>query len=245
MKRYIFMVINIALLFGATSCRLDDGTTPDRQKANRLLWTQVGDALDTARSHIEVVTCLNDYMLDAEHFDKAYRCTVEKQAEGEYTVNYSYNTISYRINTDGKRLDEGGKWVLYTRYGAYPFVKVATVEGVTGESAKFNFTTDYWEDFNYEYGYGFCADVEYSYDAIERALCLTMNNLSGTITNAQNYNGGSDDFTTTYSSVVPVTFIGTLDSARIDICYKDNILHTERWLTVVVENKFTTFAPYE
>ena len=68
MRRYFsIFVVALVALFTATSCQLEGGTEPDLNRANRLLWGRVNDALYQHHDHFLIVAQLNDTLLGKEY----------------------------------------------------------------------------------------------------------------------------------------------------------------------------------
>ena len=241
MRKYIsILTIALAALF-ATSCELEGGTTPNRNKANDLLWNRVSEALGGHYEHILTVAQLNDTLRDAGYVKKAYDyCVVAEESEGVYTLEYGSNR-TYRINTAGKKLEEGGEWSVNVQYGPYmePY-KLGTVKGVVGEPAKFS--VDFDDEFGYRSAYrnAMKADVEYTYDESNECLDITFANIDGF--SVERGDSTRPEYIIEFDSTEPLVFYyGVLNSGKMNILYKDNLLHTQRSVIVEIFNKFVTF----
>ena len=248
MRRYIsIFVVALVAIFAATSCQLSGGTEPDTQRANRMLWSRVYEGLNEQTQHIKTIAYLNDIMLGIKWGTANKPIGIEEKESGDYIIyygedNYSY-PMAYRIVTGGKRLDEGGEWVVFVKYGTYmEFAKVGIAQGTIGEATKFHLTSSNEASMRYDYIYTQQADVEYSYNSTEEALHIALSSVDGVSTDTIG-NGSEADFIIKYSSVEPLVFIDqTLYSGEVDILYKDLVENTSRSLTVQIANKIITFA---
>ena len=245
--RKIFSVVVVALvtLFAATSCELTSGTDPNPNRANQLLWGRVNDAVYQQYDHILAVAHLNDTLVGKTYPKSLYKpCKLEVK-DNIYTLTYGtadYASWSYRIKSDGKRLDEGGEWAIYYRTGTYmEYVKLGNVVGIVGESAKFNLSIDNSEYAKYYYGYYFVADSEvaYEYDDVKETLCVKYNTFQGITTDTTT----TPDYTIEFAAVEPLVLSGEIEQGKVDILYKDFVENTSRQLSVVIANKIVTFVP--
>jgi len=249
MRRYIsIFVVTLVAIFATTSCQLEGGTTADTQRANRMLWNRVYDGLNEHTQHITTIAYLNDAMLDIKWDTDNKPIGIEEKESGDYIIYYGedkyYYPMAYRIVTGGKRLDEGGEWVVYVKYGTYmEFAKVGTAQGRVGEATKFHLKTDNGASMRYNYIYTQQADVEYSYNSTEEALHFVLSSVEGVSTDTSSI-GSEADFIIEYNSVEPLVFIDeTLYSGEVDILYRDFVENATRSLTVQIANKIITFAP--
>ena len=130
MRNYIsIVVVALAAMFMATSCELESGTEPNPNRANQLLWNRVSDAVYQQHSHAEVVAQLNDTLIGKSYPKSVYQACELEVEDNIYTLTYNegYYSRSYRIQTDGKLLNQGGVWVIYYRTGTYmEYVKMGT-----------------------------------------------------------------------------------------------------------------------
>ncbi len=245
MRKYIsILAVALAALFVATSCEFSSGTDPDTNKANRLLWNRVQEALGSQYHHIVAVAQLNDTLRKAEYGNKPYKGEVPEitESNGVYTLVYAYER-TYIVNTLGKKLEEGGEWSIQVKYGTYmePY-KLGTVKGVVGEPTKFSF--DFADMYAYRGPYP-CAlksEVEYFYNVSDESLDITLFNTEGH--SVEHYAEDHPDYIIEFKAPEPLVFYGgELYSGVVDILYKDNVSQTQRGVTVEISNKFTTFAP--
>ncbi|MBQ3026084.1 MAG: hypothetical protein IJD27_00990 [Alistipes sp.] len=246
MRRYFsIFVVALVALFTATSCQLEGGTEPDLNRANRLLWGRVNDALYQHHEHFLIVAQLNDTLLGKEYGRCPYPTCDITEKDGVYTIFYSQYNRTYRIKTDNKRLDEGGVWSIYVRYGSYGgFIELGKAEGVVGESSKFNLsitTAELGAGFGYAYCYSADSEVEYEYDDIAEGLTIRYNTVKGILADEQL--SASDDYIVEFEVVEPLIIRATIESGKVDILYRDLVNNTSRSLTVEIVNKITTFAP--
>lgn len=244
MRKYISILAVALVAMFATSCQLEGGTTPDPNKANRLLWNRTQEVLSGQYEHLMVVMQLNDTLRGAEYGNKPYKNynpeIIEK--DGVYKLAYGYQR-TYTVNTAGKKLEEGGEWVVTVKYGQYmdPY-KLGTVKGIEGEPMKFSFDFDDLYAYRSSYHSALKADVEYEYNESDNNFDITLTNAEGY--SVEQYESTTPDYIIEFDAVEPLVYYeGVLYSGKVDILYKDNISHTQRSVTVEISNKFTTFAP--
>lgn len=237
MRRYFsILVVALMALFTATSCQLEEGTEPDHNRANRLLWSRVETALNGQYEQAQVVALLNDYMLGIDR-GEANEPIVISEKEGVYTLS---SNISYRVNTNGKRLNEGGEWVLYVKYGSYmEFEKIGIVEGVVGEDAKFSIESEV--GLHSPYYSALRSDVEYLFNDVEEMYEFTFTTCNGISTDTNNASS-SMEYVIEFEATEPLVYTEkALWSGKVDIHYKDNVAGTERNVTAEIERRFVTF----
>lgn len=246
MRNYISILMVALVALCATSCQLEGGTTPNPNKANNLLWSRTQEVFNLQYEHILTVAQLNDTLRDAEYgktpYD-GYNPDIVESEEGVYTLQYGYER-TYRINTGGKKLEEGAEWIVHLKYGNYmDYFKLGVVKGVVGEPTKFNFDFDDTYGHYTPYHNVLKSDLEYWFNTGEGMLDVSFSNSEG-------YTLDQGDIATTPSYIImfkvtkPMEYnSGVLYSGEVDILYKDNILNTQRGLTVEIFNKFVTFAP--
>jgi hypothetical protein len=245
--RKIFSMIMVALvaLFVATSCELASGTDPNPNRKDNLLWSRVNEVINQHYNHAVAVAHLNDILLDRAYIEIAYQPCDFMAEENTYTLRYGSTSSarSYRIKTDGKRLDEGGVWEIYYRTSTYAeYVLLGKATGIVGESSKFKLSID-----NKEYAQSYLAycyaaesEIEYEYDSFLRdCLCVKYNTFKGTIAKRSE----QTDFTIEFEVVEPLVIYTSLEQGKIDILYKDLIQNISRELTVEIANKIVTFDP--
>ena len=244
--RKIFSMIMVALvaLCVTTSCKLADGTDPNPDRKNTLLWGRVNDVINQHYDHATAVAHLNDILLDKAYIEIAYGPCDFMAEENTYTLRYgsTYYARSYRIKTDGKRLDEGGVWEIYYRTSTYvEYVLLGKATGIEGETSKFNLQIDneeYAQSFS-AYRYAAESEIEYEYDSFLRdCLCVKYNTFKGTIAERSK----QTDFTIDFEVVEPLVIYASLEQGKIEILYKDLVENTSRQLTVEIVNKSVTFA---
>ena len=244
--RKIFSMIMVALaaLFVATSCELASGTDPNPNRKDILLWSRVNDVINQHYDHAAAVAYLNDVLLDRAYIEIAYEQCDFMAEENTYTLRYgsTYYARSYRIKTDGKRLDEGGVWEIYYRTSTYAeYVLLGKATGIEGETSKFNLQIDNEEYAQSYLAYWYAAEseIEYEYDSFLRdCLCIKYNTFKGTIAERSK----QPDYTIEFEVVEPLIFFSSLEQGKIDILYKDLIENTSRPLTVEIADKIITFA---
>lgn len=243
MRKYIsILVVALVALFTATSCQLESGTEPNPNKANQLLWRRVETALSGQYEHAQMVAWLNDYMLDVA-WGETYEPITLSESEGVYTLRNTLDSdhyaTTYRINTNGKRLNEGGEWILYVKYNSYmEYAKIGVVKGIVGENAKF--AIDCEVSHQTPYYNALKSEVEYSFNATEDIYELKFASCKGISTNTDH--ATNMEYIIEFEATEPLVYTGkTLWSGKIDILYKDNIAGAQRNLTVDIENKFVTF----
>lgn len=237
MRKYISMIlVALVAMFVASSCQLDSGDTPNPNRANNLLWGRVNDAINQQYDHFWAVAYLNDVMLDREYVESVYKRCEIVEGTNLYTITDASSNASYRIKTDGKRLDEGGEWAIYCRMGTYmEFSEVGKAIGIEGESSKFNLVVD-----NSRWGYTYYADsysaeseIEYEYDEVVECLCVNFNTFKGFC---------SDDptpasYVIEFEVVEPLYIRASIEEGEVDILYKDLVEKTTRSLSVVIANR--------
>ena len=244
MRKYIpILVVAFVALFMATSCQLESGTEPNPNKANQLLWRRVETALNGQYEHAQMVAWLNDYMI-GEVWSETYEPIEVSEKEGVYTFSYTmsgdYHATTYRINTGGKKLNEGGEWVVYVKYGSYmEFAKIGVVKGVVGENTKFSiecevgYQTPHYNDMQ--------SEVEYWFNTTEELYEFTFMECKGISTDTNNASN-SVEYIIEFEATEPLVYTDkTLWSGKIDILYKDNMAGTERNVTADIERRFVTF----
>lgn len=244
MRKYIpILVVAFVALFMATSCQLESGTEPNPNKANQLLWRRVETALNGQYEHAQMVAWLNDYMI-GEVWSETYEPIEVSENEGVYTFSYTmsgdYYATTYRINTGGKQLNEGGEWVVYVKYGAYmEFAKIGVVRGVVGENTKFSIECEVgYQTPHYN---ALQSEVEYLFNDVEELYEFTFMECKGISTDTNNASN-SVEYIIEFEATEPLVYTDkTLWSGKIDILYKDNMAGTERNVTAVIERRFVTF----
>ena len=250
MRRYFsILVVAVATLL-LSACEFATADLPDTQRANRLLWGRVEDGLRIERRHAQVVAHLNDILLGKTQIDTAYgECEVLSNRD-IYTLDYSisgYSNETYRIVTDGKRLDEGGQWSIYMKLGSYmSMVEVGTAKGIEGQSNKFTIKTGNpeWYHF-YEYFVAQQSEVEYSINDITGALILTMTNATGLNTDDLQ-NPETANYTIDYKLLKPLRFEGAdIVSGIVDIRYCDVQTKSQRSLVVDITNQEASYLKIE
>ncbi len=244
MRNY-FSILMVALvaLFSATSCQLEEGTEPNPNRANRLLWSRVETALNGQYEHVQMVTWLNDYMLGVD-WGETYEPIDVSEKEGIYTLSYTllgdYYATIYRINTAGKRLNEGGEWIVYVKYNSYmEFAKVGIVKGVVGEDAKFSIESEV--SLHTPYYNALQSKVEYLFNDMEEMYEFTFTECKGVSTDTNNASS-SMEYVIEFEATEPLVYTDkTLWSGKVNILYKDNVAGTQRNVTAEIERRFVTF----
>ena len=246
MRRYFsILAVAMATIF-LCSCEFSSAEIPDPQRANKLLWRRVSEGLQSEYRHAQVIAHLNDIMLGKAQCNAAYgECEVIHN-DSIYTLDYhgsKYGAETYRVLTAGKRLDEGGEWIVYVKYGSYmQLVNIGTVKGSVGENSKFTLTTYNVDWCRYDYSVSQESVIEYSVNDIEEVLTLTMVSATGLNTDYLR-DPSSADYTIDYTLLSPLVFKGDeLISGKVDIIYRSVLEQTRRTLVVEVANKIVTFA---
>ena len=243
--RKIFSMIMVALvaLCVATSCKLESGNTPNPDRANNLLWSRVYGTIYSHYEYFRVVAFLNDTLLGRSPIDDNYKPSNVVVETNLYTIYYGDGSYakSYRIVTDGKRLDEGGKWTIYYRIGTNnEYKKLGEVEGIIGETSKFNLLID--SSMCTIYGSNSCysaeSEMEYEYDKINECLCVKYNTFKGVVWDAS----APNDYAINFEVVEPLVIRASIEEGKIDILYKDLVDITSRQLSVVIANKVATYV---
>ena len=243
--RKIFSMIMVALvaLFVATSCKLDNGTEPDIDRAKNLLWWHVQVPINQHYEHFRAVAYLNDTLLDKSVVEGGYTPSNVVVENNIYTIYYGSTSYSksYRIQTDGKRFDEGGVWTIYYRIGTNnEYKKLGEVEGIIGETSKFKFLID--SSMCTVYGSNSCysaeSEMEYEYDKINECLCVKYNTFKGVVWDAS----APNDYAINFEVVEPLVIRTSIEEGKIDILYKDLVDITSRQLSVVIANSTATYV---
>ena len=243
--RKIFSMIMVALvaLFVATSCKLDNGTEPDIDRAKNLLWWHVQVPINQHYEHFRAVAYLNDTLLDRSVVEGGYTPSNVVVENNIYTIYYGATIYarSYRIEIDSKRLDEGGKWTIYYRIGTNnEYKKLGEVEGIIGETSKFNLLID--SSKCTVYGSNSCysaeSEMEYEYDKINECLCVKYNTFKGVVWDAS----APNDYAINFEVVEPLVIRTSIEEGKVDILYKDLVDITSRQLSVVITNQNSTFV---
>ena len=241
--RKIFSMIMVALvaMFATSSCMLSSGTDPDPNRKNNLLWGRVNDAINQHYDHSRAVAHLNDVLLDRDYVESAYKQCEIVEGTNAYTITYASSNASYRIKTDGKRLDEGGVWTIYYRTTPYmEFGKVGKAIGIEGESSKFNLVVDnsHWGYTYYANSYTAESEIEYEYNDVVESLCVKFNTFKGFCSDDPT----PSDYVIEFEVVEPLVIRASIEQGKIDILYKDLIANTSRELTVEIANRIVTFV---
>ena len=244
MRKYIsILVVALVAIFMATSCQLESGTEPNPNKANQILWRRVETALNGQYEHAQMVAWLNDYMIGTV-WGETYKPIDVLENEGVYTFGYTmsgdYYATTYRINTGGKKLNEGGEWIVYVKYGTYmEFAKVGVVKGVVGDDTKFSIECEV--SHQTPHYNALQSEVEYWFNATEELYEFTYTTCKGISTDADNATD-SMEYIIEFEATEPLVYTDkTLWSGKIDILYKDNMAGTERNVTAEIERRFVTF----
>ena len=208
-----------------------------------MLWSRVASALNDQYEHTQMVAWLNDYMLGVDR-GETYELIDVSEKEGIYTLSYTrlgdHYATTYRINTAGKRLNEGGEWVVYVKYSSYmEFEKVGIVKGVVGEDAKFSF--EWATDPKTSLYNAMQSKVEYLFNDMEELYEFTFTECKG-ISSDTNNASGSMEYVIEFEATEPLVYTEkALWSGKVDIHYKDNVAGTERNVTAEIEHRFVTF----
>ena len=241
--RKIFSMIMVALvaLFVATSCKIGEGSNPDPDRANNLLWRHVQVPINQHYEHFRAVAYLNDTLLDKSVVEGGYTPSNVVVENNIYTIYYGATSYSksYRIQTDGKRFDEGGVWTIYYRTSVYDeYKKLGEAKGIVGESSKFNLAIDN-SACNYQnWYYSAESEMEYEYDNIRECLCVKYNTFKGVTWDVLYPN----DYAINFEVVEPLVIRTSIEEGKIDILYKDLVDITSRQLSVVITNQNSTFV---
>lgn len=244
MRNYIsIFVVALAALF-AISCQFSSGTEPNPNKANNLLWNRTYGVFSGNYEHVITIMQLNDTMRDAEYGGVPYKSNWPyiTESEGVYTLMYGYER-TYTINTAGKKLEEGGEWSVQVQYGTYmePY-KLGMVKGVVGEPTKFSINFNDTYAYQASYTNALKSDIEYYYNESEEFFEISFANAEGYT--VEQYSSTTPDYIIEFDVTQPMVYYGgALYSGKVDILYKDNILNTQRGVTVEIFNKFVTFVP--
>ena len=241
MKRYF--IVAILALMTLTACRLDTANDPDLDRGNNLLWWHMQVPINQHYEHFRAVAYLNDTLLDRSVVEGGYTPSNVVVENNIYTIYYGATNYarSYRIEIDSKRLDEGGKWTIYYRIGTNnEYKKLGEVEGIIGETSKFNLLID--NGMCTVYGSNSCysaeSEMEYEYDKINECLCVKYNTFKGVVWDAS----APNDYAINFEVVEPLVICASIEEGKIDILYKDLVDITSRQLSVVIANSTATYV---
>ena len=244
MKKYISILVVALVALFATSCQLSGGTDPNPNRKYNLLWNRVNDAINQHYDHAVAVAYLNDVLLDRTYYiGDAYYPSDLRVEDDIYTLSYgsTYYARSYRIKTNGKRLDEGGEWTIYYRTSTYTeYVPLGKAVGIVGETSRFNLSIDNIEYARNHYAYCYVAESEFEYEydnALDR-LCIQFNTFKGTSSDTSS----QSDYMIEFEVVEPLVIRASIEQGKIDILYKDLVDNTSRELTVEIVNRIVTFV---
>ena len=236
-------MVALAALFVATSCELASGTDPNPNRKNQLLWNRVNTAIHQHHEYSMVVAFLNDTMLNKSYVSRVYPTWDVEVEDNVYTLSLGsgYSVMSYRIKTDGKRLDEGGEWIIYRRESIYEeYAKLGVATGIEGETSKFKLSIDnsaYGRSY-YAYSYAAESEIEYEYDNVTECLGVKFNTLKGSSFDT----ASQTDYIIEFEVVEPLVLGTEIEEGKVDILYKDFVENTSRPLTVVIANRIVTFV---
>lgn len=239
-KIFSMMMVALVAMFATTSCELSSGTDPNPKRKDNLLWGRVNDAINQHYDHFRAVAHLNDLLLDREYVESVYKQCEVFEGTNVYTITYASN-YSYRILTDGKRLDEGGVWTIYYRTSPYmEFGEVGKAIGIEGETSKFNLVVDnsHWGYTYYANSYTAESEIEYEYNDVVESLCVKFNTFKGFCSDDPT----PSDYVIEFEVVEPLVIRASIEQGKIDILYKDLIANTSRELTVEIANRIVTFV---
>jgi hypothetical protein len=241
MRKYISIFVFAIVALFTTSCELNGGTTPDPNRANRLLWHRVENALYEQLDYIKPIAQLNDHICGTTYSKYPYEPCNIYESEGIYTMVYGDYSYSYRVVTNKKRLDDGGEWDFYLRYGTYmQYQLFGTVKGIVGESAKFTIDMGCMEWQRSAYYNKVESEVEYALNPITEAFEITFANVDGI---SSDYTA-EKDYLITFKSLEPILFIDNLlISGQVNILYEDLVKQTKQEVTVSIVEKIITFVP--
>ena len=242
MRKYIsIVVVALAAMFMATSCELGSGTDPNPNRANQLLWGRVKDAIYQQYNTAEVVAQLNDTLIGKTYPKNPYKQCDLEVGDNIYTLIYGEGYQSYRIQTDGKLLSQGGTWVIYYRAGSYmEFVKLGYASGIEGETSKFNLVTDDYDlsQYYYDYSYNVESEIEWEWEPVHECRLVKYNTFKGASTDSWR----EPDYTLDFELVEPLVICREIEQGKVHILYQDLVENTKREVAVKIANKIVTFA---
>ena len=242
MRNFIKTLVALVALLVATSCEFNGGTSPNPNRANELLWRKVESAMSEVNTLVKAVMHLNDIMLNRENISTLYDAYRLEEDNGVYTIAYGtldYTYITYRIVTGGMRLDEGGEWDIYLKYGQHMnFVKIGSATGVADEVNSFAVKFDSSNLHLYDYEYAVESDVKYRYNEIVERLEVEYTNTNGAVSNSLK---ALNSYLIEFSTLEPILYTLSIEQGKVYILYKDLVEHTSRDVTVVVNTDYTTF----
>lgn len=219
MKRYI--LVAILALMTLVGCKVGEGTERDPNGSKKMLWHRVYSSVYSAyyygnfavysdivlSNNKEALEVMKESFLLSDNY--SVKVFEDKVVLRENISTYTYT--EYTIETKGKRLEEGGVWVLYSeRYTTKGSTKklVGTFIGKEGEKGAFSYKHTQSDavvncDMSYLYSSNNSIDVTVS--------CAGKEDGKGYVI----------DFVTNLQA--PLIFKnGKLSEGEIDITYKDS-----------------------
>ena len=114
MRRYVIAILALLCL---SSCRLEQGISPDARRSDRLMYEQVITSIDDIvgcyKYIIYTEAVMGGYLTEAEAIKNSGMGNLIISIEpGAVIFNGSNNKYSFKVTTDGKSLAEGGEWQL-------------------------------------------------------------------------------------------------------------------------------------
>ena len=245
MRKYIsIVVVALVAMFMATSCQLGNGSEPNANRANQMLWGRVNDAIYQQSNYAEAVAQLNDTLIGKSYPKQVYRQRELEVGDNIYTLTYTsgYYTESYRIQTDGKLLNQGGVWTIYYRTGTYmEYAKLGHAYGIDGESSKFNLIIDDYDlsqNYYNDYCYNAESEIEWEWDAIHNCRLVKYNTFKGLSTDSWR----EAEYTINFEQVEPLIIRSSIEQGKVHILYNDLVKNTNREVLVRIANKIATFV---
>lgn len=243
MRKYI--ILALTALVALTSCKLDDGSEPQPNRVNRVLWAEVSNNIYQVNIYAKYFICADVILYGDQEsqnivknlwFDD-FEIIVDANNVSFARFRDSQKTEEYIVKTDGKKLSEAGKWsVVYNNYLSTNDYTMATVNGVIGEN---NIYVHNISETRYKESRDIVATVGYSMLKEKNSIEILFN-CRGEIKDEDN----SYLLSFSTDAISPLSVSPDLRSylsGKVKIEYKDNISGKRKAVTVFVSNSKTEF----
>ncbi len=244
MRKYI--ILALTALVALTSCKLEDGSEPQPNSVNRILWAEVSNNIYQVNMYAKYFICA-DVIL---YGDQESQNIVKNLWFDDLEIIVDANNVSfarfresqkieeYIVKTDGKKLSEAGKWSLvYNNYLNVSDHTLAAVNGVMGEN---NVYVHKISEEGYQNYRDIVATVGYSL-LKEKSSIEILFNCRGEIKDEDN----SYLLSFNTDAISPISVSPDLRSylsGKVKIEYKDNISGKSRSVTVVIKDSEKEFV---
>lgn len=244
MKKYIILAFTALLAF--TSCKLEDGSEPQPNSVNRILWAEVSNNIYQVNMYAKYFIC-TDVIL---YGDQESQNIVKNLWFDDLEIIVDANNVSfawfresqkieeYIVKTDGKKLSEGGKWSLvYNNHLSASDHTFATINGVVGS------------DNSYVHNYSYTSDHEKK--DVVATIGYTVVKEKSNVEIALNCKGDIGDesgksyklsFETDASSPLLLSDTFSYISGRVEMEYNDYISGKSHSVTVIIKDSEKEFV---